>query len=111
LYAYARSHYSFKGGILLYFFDLTIGILCEHFWAGGKSTFVRLRVQEMCLLLRRGSHGLALRVRLVGGLYFCLRLRATTGIAEICRNEKSLAQNFGFVQGFGVLGLVFLPTW
>jgi hypothetical protein len=27
LYTYARSHYSFKGGILLYFFDLTIGIL------------------------------------------------------------------------------------
>jgi hypothetical protein len=50
-------------------------------------------------------------LRLVGGLYFCLRLRVTAGIASICRNEKSLAQNFGFVQGFGVFGLVFLPTW
>jgi hypothetical protein len=38
-------------------------------------------------------------------------LRVTAGIAGICGNEKSLAQNFGFVQGFGVFGLVFLPTW
>ncbi|MDR1052990.1 MAG: hypothetical protein LBL39_02340 [Planctomycetaceae bacterium] len=61
--------------------------------------------------MRRGSHGLALGLRLVSGLYFCSMLRVTAGIAGICGNEKSLAQNFGFVQGFGVFGLVFLPTW
>jgi hypothetical protein len=111
LYAYARSHYSFTGGILPYFFDLTIGILWEHFGAGGKPAYVRLRRQRNLFIFATGFARFGVGVVIGVWVVFLFEVAGNCWNCGDLQERKKPCTKFWFCARLWRFEVGFLPTW